>query len=165
MRLLGRVDQLRRDAYSTPRAEHCTFHNCVNSQFARDLAQRFVHSFVLHRRSTRDHPQLPNFGQRGNERFSESLGEILLLGVSRQVLQGQHCERFDLPWAGIDAGDETIAPTGKGFDVAGFLGGVAQRCAQSLNRVINAVVEVDEGVRRPDFLTQFVPGDDLPRSF
>jgi len=90
---------------------------------------------------------------------------ILLLCVARQVLQGQDRERFNPPRAGINASDETIAAAGNGFDITGFLSRIAQRCTQSLNCVVDAVVEVDKGVGRPDFLTQFVSGDDLPRPF
>jgi hypothetical protein len=44
----------------------------------------------------------------------------------------------------------------------GSLGRIAQCCAQSFNRVVDTVIEVDKRVRRPDFLTQLVSGNQLP---
>jgi hypothetical protein len=66
----------------------------------------------------------------------------------------------------IDWGDEAVAAAGDGFDVAGVAAGVAEGLAQLVHGAVQAMVEVDEGVRLPELAAQFVarhqvaaPGD------
>ena len=89
VRLSRCVNELGRDAHAVVCAEHRAFHDRVHFQFPRNLAQRFVNPLVPHHGCACNDSQLPNFGQCSNQRLSESFSEILLLGVTRQVLQGQ----------------------------------------------------------------------------
>src|SRR5208337_5555704 len=58
-------------------------------------------------------------------------------------------------------GDEAISAAGQGFDEARARCGVAQRIANFVYRGVEAVIEVDEGVGRPNLCAQLVPRHDL----
>jgi hypothetical protein len=58
--------------------------------------------------------------------------------------------------------DETVSAAGEGFDVARAGSGVSESFAHLVDRGVQAVVEVDEGVGGPEFLLQFFAGDDIP---
>ena len=63
MRLLHRVNELRGDAHTRSNAQHSSFNYRVYVQFPRNFPKRPMDSLVLHRRGTRDHSQVANFGQ------------------------------------------------------------------------------------------------------
>jgi hypothetical protein len=54
---------------------------------------------------------------------------------------------------------------GQGFDELGILGRVAQRLPEFLDRMVQAVVELDERVCGPQAGAQFVPGDHFSGAF
>src|SRR5260370_1360182 len=56
---------------------------------------------------------------------------------------------------------EPVAATRQGFHKAGTLRGIAQGFAQPVDDGIEAVVDVHEGIRRPQLLPELVPGDDF----
>ena len=60
--------------------------------------------------------------------------------------------------------DQAVAVAGKGLDVAGRAGGVAQRFAQALDGGVEAPLEVDVGVGRPQPLAEFLAAHDLARA-
>ena len=95
--------------------------------------------------------------------LEEPLSEIILLRITRQVIERQNCQRFDFSDALVDDSNEAIAVTGKRLDEARFVGRILQRIAQPLHRVVQALLEVNESVCRPDLLLQFVAGNDLAR--
>src|SRR5687767_10203346 len=71
-------------------------------------------------------------------------------------------------------GDESISPPGQCFDVLRRVRGIAKRLPHLLDRGVQAVLEIDEGVRFPQAIPQFLArgnlagmleerGEDLPR--
>src|SRR6266702_2465916 len=52
----------------------------------------------------------------------------------------------------------------QGLDIVGRFRGVAKRLPQSLDCIVNTVIEVYEGVGRPNILPQFLAGDDFARA-
>ena len=60
--------------------------------------------------------------------------------------------------------DEPVTTPREGLDVTGGLGRVAQRLPQLPHRRVEAVVEVDERVRRPELLPQLLSGHHLARA-
>ena len=61
-------------------------------------------------------------------------------------------------------GDEPVTPPREGLDVTGGLGRVAQGLPQLPHRRVEAVVEVDERVRRPELVPQLLSGHHLARA-
>ena len=54
--------------------------------------------------------------------------------------------------------DEAIAPAGNRLDVTGLRGGIAEGFAQLVDRGVEAVVEVHDGVVAPEALPHFARG-------
>ncbi len=65
----------------------------------------------------------------------------------------------------IDGDEKAVAATRDSFDEARIFGGITQCAAQALDGGIQAVVEVHEGVRRPQLAAQLFPGDHLTGPF
>ena len=61
-----------------------------------NLRYRLPRSFVLHGRSSRNHPQRADFCKISDQCFGKSVGEIFLLRVARQVFQGEYYKRLNL---------------------------------------------------------------------
>jgi len=58
----------------------------------------------------------------------------------------------------IYRGDETVAASRQRFDEPRALGGVPQGIPQLVDRGVQAVVEVDEGIGRPVLIAKFFAG-------
>ena len=73
----------------------------------------------------------------------------------------------DSAWSGatVDGSNEAIPSPSECLDEDGCFRRFAQRIAQPLDRGIQAMVEVDEGVRRPKLAAQFLSGNQFSRSF
>src|SRR5437588_348466 len=63
---------------------------------------------------------------------------------------------------GFNCGNEAISPFGNGFNEERRGCGIAEYLANLVDGGVEAVVEVDEGVGRPETLMQLLAGDDLP---
>ena len=61
----------------------------------------------------------------------------------------------------VDGTDPPIAPPRHRLDEPRVLRGVAERLAEPVHRAVEAVIEVDEGVRRPEAGAQVVAADEL----
>src|ERR1700681_108998 len=81
-------------------------------------------------------------------RWNGTLGFVLRLSVSGGVDRG-------------DVGEEPVTATGNGLDEARILRRVAQRFTNLVDRLVQAVIEVDDRLA-PNFLAQLVPGYQLP---
>ena len=57
--------------------------------------------------------------------------------------------------------NESVAPSGKHFDLAGLIGGVSQALAKAVHRGVEAVIEIDECPPFPKLLLKFFARDDL----
>ena len=64
-------------------------------------------------------------------------------------------------WVG-NGRDEAIALLRDGFDVERLVGRITQGLAELHDRSIQTVVEIDEGVGRPEMLAQLLARDHLP---
>jgi hypothetical protein len=63
----------------------------------------------------------------------------------------------------MDGGDEAVAASACRGDEAGILGGVVQRSAEFVDRDIEAVIEVDEGIGGPEACAKLFTTNDFPR--
>jgi hypothetical protein len=61
----------------------------------------------------------------------------------------------------VDRRDKAVSTAGQGFDEAWVRGGIPQRLANLVHRSIQAMIEIDEGIGRPDCFAQVVARDDL----
>src|SRR5262249_45599460 len=158
VRLLGRIDELRGDAYAILRTQHRPLYDRVYAQLLRNLGQWSVNSLVLHCGSARDHAQLPDLGQRGNEGLGESVSEILLLGVSRQIFKRQDSKGFNAVNALCEASYKAVTPPRERLDKAGSLRRVVQRVPQAHHGCIEPLLKVHERAVGPEPLLQALPG-------
>src|ERR1700675_4304629 len=97
----------------------------------------------------------PAQSRRGHARVSN----FDTMGVCRRT-KARGCGPWPLLSGRVDRGDvgeETIAATGNGLNEARILSRVAQRFTNLVNRLVKAVIEVDDRLA-PNFLAQFVPG-------
>lgn len=56
---------------------------------------------------------------------------------------------------------KTVAPAGNGFQKPGIVGRIVQGLAQLPHRRVQRVVKLHKRTVRPQFLTDFLPGDEL----
>ena len=69
-------------------------------------------------------------------------------------------------WGGaVHRSNEAITAAGERLNKDRSVCRFAQRIAQPLDRGIQAMIEVNEGVRRPELAAQFLAGNQLSRSF
>jgi len=61
--------------------------------------------------------------------------------------------------------EETVATLRKCFDKTRCLGGVVEGGAYFVDGGAEAVVEIDEGIRGPQFVADLISGDDLAGTF
>src|SRR5580700_8184861 len=68
------------------------------------------------------------------------------------------CESRDANWGfgNFDARDETVAATRDCFHKSRTLGGVPKRIPDFVDCFVESVVEIHEGVRRPEFFLKFL---------
>src|SRR5215469_10344474 len=87
----------------------------------------------------------------------------------RQNLLFRHGLGWDCPirpcFRHGDIGNETVAAARYGFDKARAIGGISQRVAQPGYGAVEALIELDESVRRPDVFAQLFAADDLSAIF
>src|SRR6266849_60734 len=81
-----------------------------------------------------------------------------LSGLSRLRALGWFLERGR---GVVDGSDETIATAGESFDETGTVGGITESVAEAFDSGIEAMIEVDEGVGRPELALQFFAGNKL----
>ncbi|TMQ70208.1 MAG: hypothetical protein E6K80_09225 [Candidatus Eisenbacteria bacterium] len=91
----GGFDELGRDAHAIAGAQHRAFDDRVDAQLARDVRQRAADALEAHGGGARDDAQRPDLGQVGDQRLGHAVGEVLLLGVAREVLEREHGDRLD----------------------------------------------------------------------
>lgn len=68
-------------------------------------------------------------------------------------------------WDAFHGGDETVAAARQGFDETRLLGRIAEGAAERLDRRIHAMLEIDEGVGRPQAALQLLAGEQLAGLF
>lgn len=61
----------------------------------------------------------------------------------------------------FDRRNEPVSPARQGFDVSRGLGRIPQRFPNARDWVVEAVVEIDEGVSRPQLIAQFLSRDQV----
>src|SRR5262245_46953403 len=72
------------------------------------------------------------------------------------ALASRRRPREDLDWC-----DESVAALRQGLDESGTFGRIPERLAQAVHRRVQAVVEIDERVSRPELLAEFVASNEI----
>ena len=93
MRPSRRVDQLRGDAYPARCFAQAAFQHIAHAQLAAHLPHVHSTALVGKARVARDDEEPANVRQRCDDILHNSIGEIILLGVSAQVHEWQHRNR------------------------------------------------------------------------
>src|ERR1700676_5578754 len=76
-------------------------------------------------------------------------------------LRFDRSELISIAVGGIDGSEETISPARHGFDEPGILRRISKGVPQAANGGVQAVIEIDEGIRRPEPLAQLLAGHDF----
>jgi hypothetical protein len=90
-----RVDELGGDPHALSNAEDRAFHHRLHVQLARDLAQGSARALEPHRRRARDHLEGRDLAEVRDEGFRHAVGEVLLLGLGREILEGEDGHRTE----------------------------------------------------------------------
>ena len=85
MSVAFRFNQLRRNAYPFSGAQYCSFDHPIYSKLLRNLRKWPTDSLIVHRGSPRDDSQGADLGQTRNQRFRQTVGEVLLLRIAREI--------------------------------------------------------------------------------
>src|SRR6476646_5289328 len=88
-----RIDKLTRDTNAFSGFAHATFEYIAHSKFAADLLHIYGPALVGEARITCDYEQPAKTRQRHRDVLDDTIGEILLLWVGTEVLEGQHGNR------------------------------------------------------------------------
>src|SRR6202007_2676832 len=86
---------------------------------------------------------------------------IFLLGIARQVGQGQNRQGTNEVSTPLDLRNEAITTARDGLDKTRRLCRVAERFPEPLDSVVDAVIEIDERIGGPDLGTQLFSRHDL----
>ena len=90
-----RPSELRRDPHSSAGLHHRAFKDGIYVQLAGNLGQRFTCStLVTHGGCPRNYPQGADAGDFTDQFVGHPVGEVVLGGVARQILQRQHRNRL-----------------------------------------------------------------------
>src|ERR1700730_12852598 len=93
VRLGFAVDELNSDPDAIGRFAYASFNNIVHAQFARDLLRLYGLSLVYENGVARDHKQLTETRQLGNDVLGQAVREKLLLRIAAHVDERQHRNR------------------------------------------------------------------------
>src|SRR6266404_1802303 len=85
------IDQLNRYSHAVAGLQNTAFENRVCVQLFCDLRQGFGRSLITGDRGARQDLKCRIPSNRGYDLLSNAIAEILLPGVTAQVLEGQHC--------------------------------------------------------------------------
>ena len=72
---------------------------------------------------------------------------------------------FRLAERSFDRRYESVTPSGKSLDVTRSLSFIAEGFAEALHRIVDTLIEFDEGVGRPEALLKCFLGNKLPGFF
>src|SRR5947209_4235588 len=87
------VNELARNANSSTSFSDAAFENVADAEFSACLLYVNRLSLVREARVAGDNEQRFEPRQRGDDLLNDPIGEILLLGIARHVLEGQHGNR------------------------------------------------------------------------
>ncbi len=89
---IAHLNELGADPHSVCFAPDATLQHIVNVKFTADLVQWRLTVFVVHHRSARDHRQSLRLeiSQSADHLFRQAVTEVLLPGITGQVLEGQY---------------------------------------------------------------------------
>ena len=73
---------------------HASFQNVRHSKLLRDLGQILRRAFEMLRRCARNHFQVRDFGQTGEDFILYAFGKISVVGVATEIIERQHRNRF-----------------------------------------------------------------------
>src|SRR5581483_4931937 len=84
------LDQLSRDAYALAALAHATLQHVADAELAPDLLDVDGFALVGEARIPRDHEQPVDPRQTGDDVLDHTIGEVFLIGIAADVLEGQH---------------------------------------------------------------------------
>ncbi len=84
------LDELGGDAHPVPGLAHAALDDVIDTQLAPDLADIDRLALEGERRVAGDHEQRAEAREFSNNVLGDAVGEVLLLGVARHVVEGQH---------------------------------------------------------------------------
>lgn len=102
--VLSCLDQLDCDSQTSARLQNRALHDCVDFQLVGYLRQWLGCVFVLHHRRPRDNPKSMDLGEVGNQSLSQSVREVVLSRIAREILQWQDSNRMDWRPSGQNVG-------------------------------------------------------------
>ena len=87
------VDQLGVDAHAIAGLAHASLQDRAHAEVLAHLRDVGRLALVGEGGVAGDDEQARNLGQIGDDVLGDAVGEILLLGIARHVVEGQHCDR------------------------------------------------------------------------
>src|ERR1700730_8309322 len=84
------IDKLTRDANAISGLAHAAFEYVAHPKLASDLLHVYGPALVREARITCDHKQPTKERQRHRDILHDAIGEVLLLRVGTEVLEGEH---------------------------------------------------------------------------
>ena len=178
------LDELGSNTNAVAVAADASFEEVIGGQLPADLAGALAGTLEQHRRGARDDAEA-----RGAEStdlrdhfLGQAIAEIFLGRIVAQICEREHDEpqahavrRFRRLWPHdvqiadrlpftLDGSDEAVAPPVQGLDEPRIVRVIAERCAQPLNRGVQAVLEIDERPFRPETLAKFFARYDFTRA-
>ncbi len=147
LHLVVRADQFGDDAQTLALGANGAFDQISGIQFATDLGQRLRGSFVNHYRRTADDFQMLriDLSERGDDLLGKTVADIFALAVAAEIFERQHGQRHLRGRFGRlvayhrHAGNEAVAVSGNGGDVAILAAIFRQRLAQCRNFLVEIV--------------------------
>src|SRR5688572_8539733 len=88
-----RIDELRGDPHAPAALPNAALENVTDVELLRDLPDRLIRSFIVHRRSPRDHSELGYTRQAREDLLGEAVAEVLVVAGRAQVDERQHRDR------------------------------------------------------------------------
>ncbi len=87
-----RVDQLYGCAYTVSGTHDRALDDPIYTELPRDLREWLAYFLVLHDRGSRDDARTAQPRELGDEGLGHPVGEVLLLGIAREILEREHCD-------------------------------------------------------------------------
>ena len=97
--LVADLDQLGGDSHAAGVPPHAPLQHVLHSQLAGQAIQRLAATFVARDGGPRDHPQPLRIevAQSGDHLFRQAIAEVLLRWIAREILEGEHRQRYFSP--------------------------------------------------------------------
>src|SRR5215468_2290976 len=143
------IYQLGGNPETISRSPDTPLENSSHIKLLADSAQIRILALERKRRSSRNYMKIFNMRKSVDDLLGSPIAKKLVFWVRSEIYEGEDSNR-GFGGCSCDVAQKPIAPTRDGLNEARGFGGIPQSLAQAFDGVIDAVVEVDERVRRPD---------------